>query len=171
MSWINLDVDLGAQMIVYTIGLRALAAKRIHAELREVISRNPEQVGAWAVGVVESYRPELRGGVSFFGVECSISRQQWRFMVAHPSLPASPCNQLYPEERLELCPRCRKPLSVWTALVVESVIGDFHQTVEICQECYEAGKCRGVDGRAEAAAAGILRTIREWPDVADGSAR
>lgn len=105
MGWIQTDYDFGLPMVVINV-----SARKLHVEVEPMRSRveDPAELAEALEQMIVSHRPELAG--------CQVvqitnpGEMQYKVGVIHPSFSKTPCYSMPPEQRLDLCAQCRKPI-------------------------------------------------------------
>ncbi len=104
-NWIRTDWNFELPGITLKVDARTLAAKKMWLPR----TNDPEEMAKHVEQLIYHFRPNLNDGKMLVtGVYCP--GMVFHVTVLHPSLPKTPINGQWPEERLELCPECGKPL-------------------------------------------------------------
>lgn len=136
-TWIRADVDLGAPFKTLILHGRSELGREFLRDwtVKDIKDNHNALLQANLVEkFIEKVRPELKDCI-VIGMQCSLTGYQWKFNVIHTSFKRVAAYEIC-EERLELCPVCKKPLSVKGEQQWLSVINGIG--VEVCSEkCYK----------------------------------
>lgn len=146
-TWINLDCTFGNNAKVFVIDVRSLLGQEVYAGLRDSLGGGPDKVREFFVNLIEHHRPELKGGLFIWGIECLVGQMRWKILAMHPSFPAVPFGSDVPVERLERCGRCHGEMTDERFVLPRATIGESVRYVEVCQSCYEKGSARAEHGK------------------------